>query len=417
MTDPRDDELNILLPIEAKPRLDHLHRKVEAAAGMRLSRREALGLGGMALLGLSLAAAGCGTSTTGGDAAAAASPAATSTLAGQPMESKLQIYNWVEYDPKSVYTGFMNLPDPKAAGLKISETYFSSNDEMLAKLHAGATGYDIIVPSQNAVAQLIFEKMLMALDMALLPNLKNLQPSFRKTNYDPTGQYSVVKAYGITGFYYNNTVVTEQPKTLMDFYQLLNKYVSKGRTNLMDGPEEVPVLALLALGINQNTTDPADYAKARELLMSVRKGVTTIDSSSSTTDGIAGKIMLGQGWNGDMRRIVEAQPDITAVIPEGLSEIWADNWCIPADAPHPVAAHAWINYMLEPEVAYDEMMYHQYPEPNTPALAKLPAEMRDDPLFNVPPAATEKWDYTLNVSPAVVQMRTKVFTEFKAAGG
>jgi len=414
MTDPRDDEMKILLPIEAKPELDKLHRKVEAAAGMRLSRREALGLGGMALLGLGLAAAGCGTSTTAGDAA---TPAATSTLAGLPMESELQIYNWVEYDPKSVYTGFKNLPDPKAAGLKISETYFSSNDELLAKLHAGATGYDIIVPSQNAVAQLITEKMLMAMDMTLIPNIKNLQPSFRKTNFDPTGQYSVVKAYGITGFYYNNTVVTEQPKTLMDFYQLLNKYVSKGRTNLMDGPEEVPVLALLALGINQNTTDPADYAKARELLMSVRKGVTTIDSSSSTTDGIAGKIILGQGWNGDIRRVVNANKgEITAVTPEGLSEIWADNWCIPADAPHPVAAHAWINYQLEPDVAYDEMMYHNYPEPIPAALAKLPAELRDDPLFNIPTAATENWDYTLNVSPAVVQMRTKLFTEFKAAG-
>jgi len=416
MTDPRDDELNILLPIEAKPRLDHLHRKVEAAAGMRLSRREALGLGGMALLGLSLAAAGCGTTTTGGDAAPAASPGATSTLAGQPMESKLQIYNWVEYDPKSVYTGFENLPDPKAAGLQISETYFSSNDELLAKLHAGATGYDIIVPSQNAVAQLIFEKMLMALDTALLPNLKNLEPSFLKASYDPDGRYHVVKAYGITGFYYDTTIVTEQPKTLMDFYQLLNKYVGKGRTNLMDGPEEVPVLALLALGINQNTEDPADYAKARELLMSVRKGVTTIDSSSAMSDGVAGKIILGQDWNGPMRRIVQAQPQITAVIPEGLSEIWADNWCIPADAPHPVAAHAWINYLLEPDVAVDDMNYHNYTMPIPAALAKLPAELRDDPLFNVPAAATENWDYTLNVSPAVVQMRTKIYTEFKAAG-
>ena len=412
MTDPRDDEMKILLPIEAKPRLDSLHRKVEAAAGVRLTRREALGLGGMALLGLGLAAAGCSTSTNGG----AASAGAASSLAGQPMEDKLQIYNWVDYDPKSVYKGFKNLPDPKAAGLTIHETYFSSNDELLAKMNAGGTGYDIIVPSQNAVAQLIQQKKLMALDLALIPNIKNVTPSFLTSNYDPSGKYHVVKAYGITGFFYNNTIVTEQPKTLMDFYQLLNKYVSKGRTNLMDGPEEVPVLALLALGINQNTTDPADYAKARELLMSVRKGVTTIDSSSAASDAAAGKIILGQDWNGPMIRTVKAQPQITAVIPEGLSEIWADNWCVPADALHPVAAHAWINYLLDVDVAVDDMMYHQYSMPIPAAIAKLPAEMRDDPLFNVPPAATKDWVYTLNVSPAVVQMRTKVYTEFKAAG-
>jgi len=412
MTDPSNDEMNILLPIEAKPKLDRLHRQVEAALGARMTRREALGLGGMALLGLGLASAGCSQTTTGGDAASGT----TSTLAGQPMESKLQIYNWVEYDPKSTYKGFTNLPDPKAAGLKISETYFSSNDEMLAKLHAGSGGYDIIVPSQNAVAQLVIEKKLMALDMALIPNLKNLEPSFLKASYDPSGKYHVVKAYGITGFFYDTTVVTEQPKTLMDFYLLLNKYGSQGRTNLMDGPEEVPVLALLALGINQNTEDPADYAKARELLMSVRKGVTTIDAAANLSDGVAGKIILGQGWNGDMSRIVEAQPQITAVTPEGLSEIWADNWCIPSDAPHPVAAHAWIDYLLEPDVAVDEMMYHAYPVPIPDALAQLPAEMKDNPLFNIPAAATANWDYTVNVSPAVMQMRTKIYTEFKAAG-
>jgi len=415
MTEPNKDDMKILLPIEAKPRLDQLHRKVEAAAGVRLSRRQALGLGGMALLGGVFATA-CGTSTSGGDSASAASPEATSTLAGKPLEDKLQIYNWVQYDPKSTYRGFKNLPEAKAVGLSINETYFSSNDELLAKLHAGAGGYDIIVPSQNAVAQLIEEKKLMALDQTLLPNLKYLEPSFLTASYDPTGQYHVVKAYGITMFFYQNSVVTEQPKTLMDFYNLLNKYGSKGRTNLMDGPEEVPVLALLALGINQNTEDPADYDKARELLMSVRKGVTTIDSSAYLSDAIAGKIVLGQGWNGDVRRIVQARDDITAVIPEELSEIWADNWCIPVDAPHPVAAHAWINYLLLPDVAADEMNYHNYPIPIPEALAQLPAELKDDPLFNVPSEYTDNYDYTLNVSPQVVQMRTKIYTEFKASG-
>jgi spermidine/putrescine transport system substrate-binding protein len=150
--------------------------------------------------------------------------------------------------------------------------------------------------------------------------------------------------------------------------------------------------------------------------MSVRKGVTTIDAAANLSDGVAGKIILGQGWNGDMSRIVEAQPQITAVTPEGLSEIWADNWCIPSDAPHPVAAHAWIDYLLEPDVAVDEMMYHAYPVPIPDALAQLPAEMKDNPLFNIPAAATANWDYTVNVSPAVMQMRTKIYTEFKAAG-
>jgi spermidine/putrescine transport system substrate-binding protein len=173
MTGSGKDDMNILVPIEAKPRIDYLHRQVEAQGGFLLTRREALGLGGMALV-LALVPAACGSSTTSG------STSASSALAGKPLESKLVIYNWSQYDAPATYTQFKNLPAEKAAGLTINETYYSSNDELLAKLNAGAGGYDIIVPSQNAVAELIQEGKLMALDFSLLPNIKNLDPKFLK---------------------------------------------------------------------------------------------------------------------------------------------------------------------------------------------------------------------------------------------
>jgi spermidine/putrescine transport system substrate-binding protein len=300
----------------------------------------------------------------------------------------------------------------------VHSTYYSSNDELIAKLHAGGTGYDIIVPSQNAVAQLIEEKGLMALDKALLPNLKNLDPSFLKPSYDPTGDYHVIKDFGITMFFYNNKIITEQPKTMLDFYNLLNKYAPKGRTNLLDGAEEVVPLALMANGMNPNTDSSGDFAEVKKFLLSVRPGVTTIDSSSYINDAIAGKIILSQAWNGDARRIVEGrkkQGDITAVIPAESSEIWADNWCIPVNAPHPVAAHAWINWLLTPGTAVTEMNYHNYPIPIPAALDQVPAALRDDPKFNVPKKYTDGYHYILNVSPQVVQARTQIYSEFKAA--
>jgi spermidine/putrescine transport system substrate-binding protein len=415
MTDPRNDEFKILAPAEAKPRIDYMRRAVQDPESYGITRRQLLGLGGMAAF-LAFAAA-CGTTTTGGSTGTAV-PTATNTLAGKPLESQLQIYNWSQYDAPSTYTKFQNLPQEKAAGLKIHETYYSSNDELLAKLNAGAGGYDIIVPSQNAVAQLIQEGKLMALDFSLLPNLKYVDPKFLKVSYDPTGQYHVIKDYGITMFFYNNKIVTEQPKTMKDFYDLLNKYVSKGRTNILDGAEEVVPLALLALGLDPNTSDPAVLDQARTFLLSIRPGVTTISSFNYINDGIAGKIILGQGWNGDVRRIVQgrkAQGDITAVIPTGASEIWADNWCIPADAPHPVAAHAWIDWLLTPSTAVNEMNYHDYHIPIPSAVAQIPASLRNDPLFNVPASYTDNYKYILNVSPQVVQARTNIYTEFKAA--
>ena len=414
-------QLNLLAPREVKPKMDYLHREVEDAAGTRFTRREALGLAGLALL-----AAACGTASTTGSSNAGgggttSGPGATSAnpLTGKPLEDHLEIYNWQEYDDPSTYTKFKALPDIKSAGLTLHETYYASNDELLAKLNAGAGNYDIIAPSQNAVAQLIEENKLLALDPDLIPNLKNLDPAFLKPSYDPTGQYHVVKDYGITMFYFNNKIITgEDPKTMHDFYEMLPKYVSKGRTNVLEGAEEVVPLAMMAIGLDANTTNQSDYDQVKEFLLSIRKGVTTI-SSAYIDDATAGKIILGQGWNGDVRRIVQARKkegDITAVIPTEKSEIWADNWCIPANAPDPVAAHAWINWLLTPSTAVTEMNYHNYPIPIPAAIAETPADLRNDPLFNVSKDYTQNYQYILNVNPQVVQTRTQITTEFQAAG-
>jgi spermidine/putrescine transport system substrate-binding protein len=411
------DELNILAPREMKPKFDYLHREVQRAAGRSINRREALGLGGMAILAAAAAACGSTTTTTGGGsqnpAAAGGNP-----LTHKPLENHLEIYNWSQYDSPSTFTKFTKLPAEAKVGMTTHETFYSSNDELLAKLHAGGTGYDIIVPSQNAVAELIQEKGLLRLDKALLPNLKNLDPSFLRPSYDPTGDYHVIKDFGITMFFYNHKIVNEHPQTMHDFYLALPKYVSHGRTNLLDGAEEVVPLGLMSLGLNPNTTSPSDFNQVKSFLLSIRKGVTTIDSSGYINDAIAGKIIMSQGWNGDVRRIVQGRKkfgDITAVIPHEASEIWADNWCIPVSAPHPVAAHAWINWLLTPSTAVTEMNYHNYKIPMAAALAQLPAALRLDPMFNVPKSYTDNYHYILNVSPQVVEARTQIYSEFKAA--
>ncbi|HET8663267.1 MAG TPA: spermidine/putrescine ABC transporter substrate-binding protein [Nocardioides sp.] len=409
MTD-RPDHLNLLAPLESKPKLDRLYRDVVDVVGHPVSRRSALGIGGLMLLGA------CGSTSTGNEGTGT-STASSDALAGKPLEDHLEIFNWSQYDDPSTYKKFQALPDVSKAGLKIHETYYSSNDELLAKLNAGGATFDIIVPSQNAVAQLIETKKLLKLDDALLPNKKNLDPKFLKAEYDPTGEYHVIKDFGVTLFFYNNTIISEKPETMKDFYDLLTKYVSKGRTNLLDGAEEVVPLALMALGLDANTDSPDDFKTVSDFLMSIRKGVTTISASNYIDDAIAGKIILGQGWNGDVRRIVQGrkkQGDITAVLCKEKSEIWSDNWCIPETAPDPVAAHAWINWLLTPSTAVTEMEYHNYPIPIPSALSELPADLSGDDLFNVPSSYTDNYQYILNVSPQVVQERTKIYTQFKA---
>ena len=415
MTDEPRDHLKLLAPRSMRPKFDYLHREVEDLAGTRMSRRAALGLGGLALL-----SAACGGSTNAGGGGGGGNSAPTDALKGKPLENKLVIYNWSQYDDPSTYKKFEALPDEAKAGLNIDETYYSSNDELLAKLHAGGTGYDIVVPSQNAVGELIQEGGLLKLDFNLIPNIKNLDPKFLKASYDPTGEFHVIKDFGITMFFYQNTVVkpSSEPKTMKDFYDLLNANVSKGRTNVLDGAEEVVPLASMALGLSANTEDPGELDETKKFLLSIRKGVTTISSFGYINDASAGKIILSQGWNGDVRRILKArqkQGDITAVIPTEKSEVWADNWCVPATAPHPVAAHAWINWLLEPTTAVTEMNYHNYPIPIPAALDQMPASFKNDPMFNVPASYTDNYEYILNPNPQLVNARTKIYQEFKAA--
>jgi spermidine/putrescine-binding protein len=385
--------LRILAPPGVKKRFDDIEAAVNRAAGRRVDRRDALGVAGLALL------------AAGGLAEAAKASS---------IENELVIYNWSQYDDPRTYKDFMK----KFPGTKIHETYYSSNDELLAKLQAGGAGYDIVVPSQNAVAELIELKKLLKLDKSLLPNYVNISPAWRKRSYDPADSYSVVKDYGITMFFYRNDVVKERPKTMLDFYKLLPKYGSKGRTNLLDGAEEVVPLALMALGLDPNTDKESDFQKVEKFLLSIRPGVTTITSSNYINDGSAGKIILGQGWNGDVRRIVAArkkQGDITAVIPRGASEKWADNWCILANAPHPKAAHAWINFLLTPKIAAQEMNYHNYAIPMAKGLLLVPKAVRNDPMFNVPVSFTNGYKFILNPTPAIVNRRTDIYTKFKAA--
>src|ERR1700750_2095067 len=153
------DRLNILAPRAIKPKFNYLHREVQRAAGRPPTRRHALGLGGMPLF-----AAACGsTATTQSGSSTSSSSSSANALAGKPLENHLEIYNWSEYDDPSTYKKFKKLPAEAKAARTLHETYYSSNDELLPKLHAGGTSYDIIVPSQNAVAELIEEKNLMRL--------------------------------------------------------------------------------------------------------------------------------------------------------------------------------------------------------------------------------------------------------------
>ena len=243
----------------------------------------------------------------------------------------------------------------------------------------------------------------MALDHVLLPNLKNVDPRWRNLSLRPGRQVRVIKDYGITLFFYRNEDRHGAPEDDARLLQPAAEVREQG-AHEHDGaaPRRSSRSALMALGVDPNTGEPGRLAQAKKFLMRIRPGVTTITSSNYINDASAGKIILGQGWNGDVRRVATArkkQGDITVVVPAGATERWADNWCITKNAPHPVAAHAWINNILDPKVAAGEILYHNYAIPIPKMWRSLARRRWQRPAGQRPGRGANNYKFILNPQP------------------
>ena len=371
--------------------------------GERVNRRELLGAGVIAV-----AAAACGGST-GGGGAAPSTPG--SSLNKKKIEKTLQFYNWAQYhDPKNTKAF------EAQTGVHFVESNYTSNEELLTKLQTtkGQKVYDIIVPDADHVR---IEKglgLLMPLDHSLIPNLKNLAPHWRTLSYDPGNKYSVMKDVGITGFTQRTDTVSANLRTWKDFFDFL-PHANGLKVNFIESPAEVIGVALNALGFSMNTESDKELNAARDLLLKVRPHVSTINEVY-LDDFINGQIDLGITYSGDGLRIRAARAaknDIRVVAPQGRSEIWIDNWAISAYAPDPVAAHAWINFMLEPAVNAREMEYVQY-EVGTPASYPMVGATAKDPLVVFPSRILNDYEI-LFTTPSGLNKRTAIWGEFKAA--
>jgi spermidine/putrescine transport system substrate-binding protein len=400
----RPDELNILVPESRRADVQRM-----------VTRRQALIAGG----GLAAAAylAGCGGSTSesgGGGGGGGEDEAATPpTPADAPVEQgDLLLANWVDYTDPANYKAFA-----KDAGPKVKVSGFGSNEEILAKLRAGGSKYDVVAPSNNAVKTMIDLGLLMPLTHELIPNIKNVTPAFTQSEYDPGNKYSVPKDYGITSFYWLTDKVSAHPTTHKEAFDLLKTPEFKDlRVNFLEGGTQIMALALAALGYSINTEEQSEIDEAKQLLIDVKPNVDTVNATY-IEKASRGEIDFGMGWNGDVRRAIVALEKkgrkMVFMVPEGKGDYWVDNWVIPADAEHPVAAHKWINFISDPVNAGKEMNYHQYPVP-IEGIKGVDPKLANDPVINIPNEKIEGYEASIDTAKGL-QQRNRAYTEFKAA--
>jgi spermidine/putrescine transport system substrate-binding protein len=401
----RPEELQILVPESRRAEVQRM-----------VTRRQALLAGG----GLAAAAylAGCGGSTAennngggggGGEDEAEKPP----TPADAPVEEgDLLLANWVDYSDPANYKAYT-----KEVGPKIKVSGYGSNEEILAKLRAGGSKFDVVAPSNNAVKTMADLGLLMPLTHELIPNIKNITPAFTQSDYDPGNKYSVPKDYGITSFYWLTDKVSANPTTLKEAFDLLKTPELKElRVNFLEGGVQLMALALAALGYSINTEEQSEIDEAKQLLIDVKPNVDTVNSTY-IEKASRGEIDFGMGWNGDVRRAIVAlekkDREMVFMVPEGKGDYWVDNWVIPADAEHPVAAHKWINFVLDPVAAGREMNYHQYPVP-VEGIKGVDRELANDPVINIPNEKIQGYEAQIDTAKGL-QQRNRAYTEFKAA--
>jgi putrescine transport system substrate-binding protein len=339
----------------------------------------------------------------------------------------VNVYNWSDYVEPTVIEAFT-----KETGIRVRYDTFDANETLETKLLAGKSGYDVVVPTayflQRQIAAGVFQK----LDKSKLANLGNVWPEIatRLAVYDPGNQYAVNYMWGTTGIGYNVKKAREILKpdgpieTAMASWDIVFKPENLARfkdcgVHMLDSADDILPAALQFLGLDPNTTQQADLEKAADLVMKVRPSVRKFNSSEYLNALASGEICLVVGWSGDIKqaqkRAAEAKGDVAVgyAIPKGGAQMFFDNFAIPKDARNVAEAHAFIDYMLRPDVAAKNSNFLGYANGNLASQRLIDKAVLDDRTV-YPDAETMKSLYVITAHDQKTQrLMNRLWTKVK----
>lgn len=290
----------------------------------------------------------------------------------------LYCYNWADYIDPTILADFT-----AAYGVEVVQDLYDSNENMLANVRAGNSGYDLVVPSDYAVQTMIAEGLLTPLNKDLLPNLVHMRENNLDHYFDPGNTYSVPYLWGTIGIAYNTTYFSEPPRSLAVFFDPNRLEEITGRLTMRDDPRETPGAALLYLGASVNTTDETTLREIENLLKIQKPYIAAYDSANVHLRLATEETMIAYSSSNDAARAFRGQddqpgnPNIAFVIPEEGGVIWQDNLAILADSPNQYTAHVFINYLMQPEVAARNADYLLALTPNKDAEPLLAEETQE----------------------------------------
>ena len=333
-------------------------------------------------------------------------------------KNQLHLYNWNNYIAPETVKRF-----EEACKCEVVQTYYSDNEELLAKLAAGAKGYDVLVPTGNAVQALIRGNQLKPIDIAKVPNAKNVDPAVMNTKFDPGNKFSIPYAMSTTIIGYNEEKMKELGLPTDTWAVIFDpKYLAKvkGRVTVLDSPNELFAAALKYLGYSANDTDEKHWKEAADVIKKAKPYWAAFNASSYIKELTVGNIWLVHGYSND---IFQANLDAQAAgrkfkivqgMPKEGAVLAVDSMVIHKDAPRPDLALQFMNFMLDGKNSAELTNLIGSGNPNTSAAQYIKPELKALPAVFPPKDLQAKLEQLTDLTAAQRRQRSRMWTEIKA---
>lgn len=324
---------------------------------------------------------------------------------GTSGQDVFHLYNWGDYIDSDLIDQF-----EEETGFRVVYETFDSNEAMYTKIQQGGTGYDMAIPSEYMIERMIEEDLIVELDHTQIDGLENIDPAFLDLNFDPENRYSIPYFWGTLGIAYNEELLADfEPSSWRDLYEP----ELESSILMIDGAREVIGIGLQTLGYSLNSLDEAELEAAADVLSNLAPNIKALVADEIKMYMIQEEAAIAVTYSGEAADMMWENEAIVYVLPEEGSNLWFDNMVIPHTVQNEEAAYAFINFMLDPEIAAQNADYVGYSTPNEAAMAFLPDETVEDKQFYPSPEMMENLEVYQDLGLKFTGLYNDLFLEFK----
>jgi spermidine/putrescine-binding protein len=331
------------------------------------------------------------------------SDSSSSSQSGEADTRTLYYYTWSDYVDPELMAAFED-----SHGVRVVVDTFSSNEELLAKVQTGMTGYDVVVPSDFMAGIMGRLGLLADLDLKRIPHVQDLEIQLTQLPFDPTQQFAIPYLWGTVGIGYNAEVVTEVPTS----WDILWDPQYSGRISMLNDQREVFGLALRALGHSLNSRDPRTIQQAKDRLIIQKPLVKAYTSEQFDQLLVSGDVVLAHAWGGPVARAMREDPSIRYAIPQEGGTIWTDCLAVLASSANKTLAMDFINYLLSEQVALQTSKRLLFASANRHIRSQLPPEIRNNIAVYPPDEILPRMEWMEDVHEAIRDY-DRAWTELK----